>query len=258
MLEQILDAVKAAGRIMRDADPRDRNIQNKSSVRDVVTAQDKAIQSFLFDHLAKILPDALFVSEENRVNPALHDGYCFIIDPIDGTANFARGCKNSCVSVALIQKGLAQTGAVYDPYLDELFWAQRGKGAYLNGVPIQVSDLPLAESLVGFGTCPYDLDKTADTFALARAAFEHSMDVRRSGTSALDICYTACGRFGLFFELILYPWDYAAAGLILQEAGGVITDTGAGPCSLSARSPVVAGAPRAHGEFLALYRQTLR
>ena len=140
-------------------------------------------------------------------------------------------------------------GVVYDPYSDTLFAAEKGKGARQNGIPIHVSEKGLADSIVCFGTASYYPETFERTFRLARALFDVTMDMRRSGSAALDLCYVAAGRADLMFEARLCPWDHAAAGLIVTEAGGCVSRLSGAPVSLAGKCSVLAGAPRAWQEF---------
>ena len=239
MLEQILAAVREEGALIRGALAEKIEAKEKTGPEDLVTNYDRLVQSHLEQKLRALLPEAGFLGEEGlRVRS--EDGAVFIIDPIDGTMNFSRGYQRSCISVALARGDRMELGVVYDPYQEELFWAQRGKGAFLNGRPIRVSKRPLEAGLVMFGTSPYYRAIADRTFALARALFDRSLDVRRSGSAAIDLCAVAAGRAEVFYEILLSPWDYAAAGLILEEAGGVIGSLEGGEVSLTERSSVLA------------------
>ncbi len=220
MLERIIDIVKQAGEIYLSAD-KDLGIEEKGSNVNLVTKYDKRIQDFLVDELSKAVPNATFIGEEGNDNKELKDGYCFIIDPIDGTTNFIKGFKHSAISVGLAKDKELYIGVVLDPDRNDIYYAQRGKGAYLNGKAIHVSDNDLSNSLVEFGTCPYERELAHETFELTEKVFQRCIEVRRCGTAALDICYVACGKADLYYELILRPWDWAGATMVLLEAGGI-------------------------------------
>lgn len=143
-----------------------------------------------------------------------------MIDPIDGTSNFMHKRNMSCISVALLQNKQPEYAFVYNPFADEFFFAQRGQGAFLNGKRIHVSDLSLEDSLVSLGTSPYRTDFRACTLKAISLFLDHSADIRRTGSAAIDLCDVACGRSGAFFERQLSPWDVAAGALIVTEAGG--------------------------------------
>lgn len=219
MLNDIINIVKKAGEIYKKAGG-DLGIEKKGSAVNLVTKYDKRIQDFLFKELEKIVPGCRFLGEEGDENKSLTNGYCFIIDPIDGTTNFIKGYQHSAISVALAKDREIIIGVVLDPDLNNLFYAEKGKGAFLNGKPIHVSDCGMEKSLVLFGTCPYEHELAHKTFALTEKIFYRAVEVRRGGSAALDICYVASGKADLYYEMILRPWDWAGASLILSEAGG--------------------------------------
>ncbi len=220
MLEEIIRAVRGAQKIYKSAHG-GLGIKTKSSDVDLVTEYDGKIQQYLFDELGKITPGCSFLGEEGDGAKELTGGYCFIIDPIDGTTNFVKGFQHSAISVGLAKDKELIAGVVLDPDLDNLFYAEKGKGAYLNGKRIQASACTLKDSLVLFGTCPYERELAEKTFELTKEIFYKCLEVRRSGSAALDICYVAAGKADLYYELILRPWDIAAASVILKEAGGI-------------------------------------
>lgn len=220
MLSKMIEAVRGAQKIYSSAHG-DLEIKGKSSGVDLVTQFDGKIQEYLFNELKRIAPGCSFLGEEGAGNKELTDGYCFIIDPIDGTTNFVKGYQHSAISVGLAKDRELIAGVVLDPDLNNLFYAEKGKGAYLNGERIHVSDCALKESLVLFGTCPYEHELAQKTFRLTEQIFYNCLEVRRSGSAALDICYVAAGKADLYYELILRPWDLAGATVILREAGGI-------------------------------------
>lgn len=222
MLNKIIDAVLKAGEIYKNASG-DLGIEDKGSAVNLVTKYDKMIQDFLFAELEKIVPGCKFLGEEGDDNKELTDGYCFIIDPIDGTTNFIKGFQHSAISVGLAKDREMIMGVVLDPDLNNVFYAEKGKGAFLNGKPIHTSDCSLDKSLVLFGTCPYEHELAHKTFELTEKIFYKAVEVRRAGSAALDICYVASGKADLYYEMILRPWDWAGASLILSEAGGKAT-----------------------------------
>ncbi|MGN0535204.1 MAG: inositol monophosphatase family protein [Eubacterium sp.] len=222
MLNKIIDAVLKAGEIYKNASG-DLGIEDKGSAVNLVTKYDKMIQDFLFAELEKIVPGCKFLGEEGDDNKVLTDGYCFIIDPIDGTTNFIKGFQHSAISVGLAKDREMIMGVVLDPDLNNVFYAEKGKGAFLNGNPIHTSDCSLDKSLVLFGTCPYEHELAHKTFELTEKIFYKAVEVRRAGSAALDICYVASGKADLYYEMILRPWDWAGASLILSEAGGKAT-----------------------------------
>ncbi len=215
---KVTDIVRQAGTRMRQECSV--QIRTKEGHANFVTDIDVSIQNELLEKLQNVLPGAAFIAEEkdNRVP----GGLTWIIDPIDGTQNFINGYQHSAISVALVSEGEGCLGVVYDPYLQEMFWAVRGGGAFINDRPIQVSERPLEQGLVILGTSPYRRDLAKQTFSAAEAIFQRCGDIRRSGSAALDLSYLAAGRCEGFFEMVLSPWDYAAASVLIREAGGTI------------------------------------
>ncbi len=227
--------------------------ETKTGKRDVVTDYDRRVQELLIGHLRDVVPDAHFFCEEMEERDRLDAEHLFIIDPIDGTMNFVHGFHHSCISIAYAEHGTVCAGAVYNPYVDEMFTAIRGSGAQLNGRPITVTAASLSESVVCFGSAPYNPELSDRTFSLARAAFDVSLDVRREGSAALDLCTVAAGRAGLYFELRVSLWDYAAGALIVEEAGGrCCTMEGSTLPTDGSRTTIVAGSPPALEGFFRL------
>lgn len=251
MFEFIPELIREAAEIMLSAHDIDSVITGKSGEANFVTAYDVAVQEFLFREISKKLPDAVIIGEESEENPvdALAEKLCFIIDPIDGTTNFIHNYRTSAISIGASDKNRMVYGAVYDPYRRVLYYAERGKGAFIeidNGapIPIHVSSRPMHDALSCFGTAPYYREELGDaTFELAKWMFMHTRDIRRSGSAALDLCNVAAGAVDIFFEYRLSPWDYAAASLIIEEAGGVITQFDGSPITLDKPCPILAGNP---------------
>jgi myo-inositol-1(or 4)-monophosphatase len=252
MLENIKSIVKNAGQIMLQARNIQDGIESKQGRANFVTKYDVEVQNYLCKELTNLYPEATFIVEEDKAARNLPGEYCFIIDPIDGTTNFIFDYKHSAISVGVLHNGQIITGVVYNPYLDEIFYAEKGKGAYLNGQPLHLKDLPLSEGIVGFGTCPYYRDKAEETFQITRKLYDRALDLRRSGSAALDICYVAANRFVLYFELFLSPWDYAAASLILTEAGGCISQMDKNELTFTTGCSAIAATPAAYQEYYKL------
>lgn len=224
-IEDIEIIAKQAGEIMVNAvRPK---VMQKEGHANFCTEMDEKIQAFLFEKLGKAIPDASFLGEEDGEDvftSKMEKGYCFVIDPIDGTSNFIYGYRPSVVSIALLKDGAPFMAVVYNPYDDVLFSAEAGKGAYMNGEKIMSSDAPLSDSLTVFGTAPYYVELQERTFEIAKNLLPLCVDLRRSGTAAWDMCCVAMGRCSLYFELKIQLWDYAAAALIATEAGCTATD----------------------------------
>lgn len=251
MLEQIMEAAKQAGEIMLGAENEDKDVRKKEGSANYVTRYDVAVQKYLQKTLREIFPEAGFLGEEDGENRPDEASWQFIVDPIDGTTNFIHQYRHSAVSIALAKEKTIHYGVVYNPYTQEIFCAERGKGAWRNGCPIHVSERGLEEGLVCFGTSPYDPALADRSFRLAKALFDRAADIRRSGSAALDMCAIAAGWCELNFEWVLQPWDYAAVSLILEEAGGRISRIDGKPLDIYAPCPVVAGNPKAYETFFA-------
>lgn len=221
--DEIIDVVGMAGNIIRTAHEKEMVVFNKKGDVNFVTKYDKEIQSFLIENLRKIIPDVNFIAEEDGIQQDLGEGYCFIIDPIDGTTNFISDYRYSCISVGLALNGKMQFGVVYNPYLDEMYTAVKGEGAKKNGTEIHVRKEGLDGSIASFGSARYNTEETDKVFEYAKMLYANSLALRSGGSAALDLCRVAEGSTGVYFEMKLQPWDYAAASLILAEAGGFIS-----------------------------------
>lgn len=243
LLQKIIDIVEKAGDILLCATDIEESVEEKSGRANFVTLYDKKVQDFLFERLAEILPEAVFIGEEQEEHASLPEGYAFIIDPIDGTTNFMKGYRTSCVSVGLVKAGKPEIGVVYNPYQKEMFWAKKGEGAFCNGKRLRVSSHALSEGVVLVGTSPYNEELSKRSFAWAYELFVRSLDIRRSGSAALDLCSLAAGRAEFYFELLLSPWDFAAGALILEEAGGKILTAEGKELCFGQKSGVAAGNP---------------
>lgn len=251
MINKIIKIVKEAGKIILSAHNQENTITAKEGKKNFVTKYDVAVQDYLFAELGKSFPDAEFVGEEGDNNLESKD-LRFIIDPIDGTTNFMQDYRCSCISVALCLRNDIIAGVVYNPYTNEIFSAEKDKGAHLNGEKIKVSERPLSDGLALFGTSPYHPENTDETFTLLRKVFDFSRDIRRSGSAAYDICMVACGRCEIFFEKALQPWDVAAGTIILKEAGGVALNYEGNEINFSTPNDVVFANPKAYEEFVTL------
>lgn len=256
MLQAISKIVRSAGEILLSARKLEPSVREKTGPRDLVTQYDLQVQVFLQKKLLELMPEAGFLGEEDD-NPVdlSQKEWVFIVDPIDGTTNFVQGFHNSCVSVGLAHCGTMEYGVVYNPYDGELYAAQRGHGAFLNEKPISCKDRDLEHSLLIFGSALYYRDLVPQTLRLFQAAFPVVQDIRRFGSAALDLCYLAAGKAGVFFECRLCPWDYAAGSLIAQEAGCVVSRIEGGTVDLFRKSSVLAGSPQAYHALSELFQK---
>jgi len=224
-------AIKAARRagsiILRYADQLDRLDVETKGRNDFVTAVDRAAEDEILFHIKKAYPDHAILAEES--GPQEGSDYRWIIDPLDGTTNFLHGYPQYAVSIAVTHKDQLDQAVVYDPLRDELFTASRGVGAQLNDRRIRVSQTKSMEkALLGTGfpfKAQEHLEVWIDSF---RDLIQECSGIRRAGSAALDLAHVACGRLDGFWEIGLKPWDMAAGALLIQEAGGVISDFGGG------------------------------
>lgn len=199
------------------------DISSKEGYANIVTSSDIAVQEFLRGRLSEALAGCGFLCEEEDIHDLSHP-YVWIIDPIDGTANYSRGIAQCAICVGLKDKKSIRMAAVYLPRTGEMFTAERGRGAWLNGEKIRVSSRPFADSILCTALPVYHKEHTVECSAVITEAFLECNDIRRFGAAAPEMCYLAMGRCELYFEYLLSPWDFAAASLILTEAGGVISD----------------------------------
>ena len=248
----ITDVMRSAGKIVLSAHLDEDSVREKTGSANFVTEYDVAVQNFMMSEIKRNIPKAVFIAEEKENDPTVLSGeYCFVIDPIDGTKNFINDYRHSCVSLAMISKGETVFGAIYDPYLDEMFTAEKGMGARLNGKPMHVSERPIETAIVAFGTSPYYKDTLADkTFDFTKEIFLTASDIRRTGAAALDLAYLAAGRNDIFFEFVLSPWDFAAGALLVTEAGGIVTDIKGNKTELSAPSSIFAANSKIHPQLI--------
>ncbi len=206
----------------RDAIQAD-NVEVKS-LNSLVTYVDQTAEAKIIEGLKKILPEAEFIAEESHTERTQSEWY-WIIDPLDGTTNFIHGIPVYAISIALYHKDQCQLAAVYELSRKEMFHAIKGHGAYLNGSKISVSqNTKLSDSLLATGFPYYDFKHMDEYLKILGEFFETTRGVRRLGSAATDLAYVACGRFDSFFEYGLSPWDVAAGALLVQEAGGVVSD----------------------------------
>ena len=238
-IEEIMQEAREAGARMRAY--RDAAIHRKDGHCNFVTDADIAVEAYLEKTLTALLPGSRFFAEE-KDNEPLGGEPTFVVDPIDGTLNYMRGRNASAVSIALLVDKQPVMGVIYNPYADEMFTAQAGQGAFLNGAKIRVSETPFERALVAFGTSPYDAELAKRTLRAAESFLLEAGDLRRGGAAALDLCDISCGRADVFFELRLRPWDVAAGSLLVEEAGGRFFSLGKeepyydGPCGILAAS----------------------
>jgi myo-inositol-1(or 4)-monophosphatase len=227
MIQLASEAAREAGALQKKSLGKVKNIEFKGDIN-LVTEVDKACEKLIIEKIQKAYPDHDILAEESGVSgsQSLASGadIRWIIDPLDGTTNYAHTYPFFCVSIGIERQGKLTAGIVYDPIADELFTAIRGQGAFLNGNPIAVSkNETLKRSLVCTGFAYNVHEAEVDNLDHFTNFIKTAQAVRRDGTAALDICYVACGRYDGFWEMSLWPWDMAAAVVILEEAGGTVS-----------------------------------
>lgn len=228
------------------------HIETKS-LNSLVTYVDKEAEKILVSELKKIINIATFLTEENTIEAAQGE-WQWIVDPLDGTTNFIHQIPVFAISVALKYKDVIVVGVVFEINRNELFYATKNNGAYLNGSKIHVSSTSLlSDCLVATGFPYYDFDVLEKYISFLKFLMSHTRGIRRLGAASVDLCYTACGRFDAFFEHSLAPWDVAAGALIVQEAGGIVLDFNSGNNWLFGREMISVN-PNISEEFLAAFR----
>jgi len=248
-LEFVREIASQAGTILQSFVGQELDIQHKSRT-DLVTKADHAAEEYLIDAIRKAFPEHAINAEESGdwEGTAEHQWY---LDPLDGTLNYAHGVPFYCVSVGYAFKGQMALGVVYDPTRDEFFCAERGKGATLNGAPIHVSNFTnLIDCMLvtGFPNDIWDTpdDNTDNFFRFSKI----TQTVRRLGSAALDVVYTAAGRLDGFWEVEIFQWDVAAGALIVEEAGGVVTNIYGHPSFMEKPVSIVCANPTIHAKML--------
>jgi len=250
-LTTAIEAVVHAGDVMMEYFGREVRIDKKGTI-DLVTEVDVAIEQTFREMVAERFPDHAVIAEELGGGAAVPRGPCWVFDPIDGTTNFAHGLPIFCASLALEFDGIAEVAAVYDPTRRELFTAERGGGAFLNGRPIRVSAAQTLVDAVLVTGFPYDVHmRVEEIVGLFGAFVGRARAVRRLGSAAVDLCYVAAGRMDGFWESDLKPWDMAAGSLLVSEAGGRVTDMEGGLFTSRAQH-VVASNGSLHEQMVAV------
>ena len=248
-LSELERLARQAGAILRAGYNKEHQV-NYKGVIDLVTEVDHQSEAFLLGEIQGKFPDHHIFAEESGIIQG-NDEHIWYIDPLDGTVNYAHHIPIFCVSIAYASHGELTLGAVYDPMRDEMFAAERGKGARLNGRPIQASTVTeLQKSLLVTGF-PYDAWNTPqDNFANFVHFGKLTQGVRRLGSAALDLCYVAAGRFDGFWEISFKPWDVAAGGLIAEEAGASVTNVHGDRDYISSPQSVIAATPGIHARIV--------
>lgn len=230
LMKTAITAAREGGRLLREGFGQRPRVYFKGEI-DLVTDADLRAEELIVKAIRAQYPDHTIVSEEREPRIGISP-YKWIIDPLDGTTNYAHGFPWFCVSIALTVDEKSVLGVVYHPMFEQLFRAQKGEGAYLDGEPIRVSTTEkLSHSLLATGF-PYNIHAEPEpVVSYFKDFLVCARGIRRAGAAALDLCYVACGCFDGFWEVNLKPWDTAAGALIVEEAGGRVTDFQSGPFS---------------------------
>ena len=239
--EKAIEAViREAGGMILSAHLGEQNIHQKIGPANFVTDYDVRIQSYLIEKLSGIVPGCSFFGEEDTEgNKRSTEGKVFFIDPIDGTTNFMFDYHNSCVSVGLAEDGVMKAGWVFDPYTDQFWSAERGQGAKLNGKVLKMEDRGLDAGICAFGCARYN--EGDGIFDILPTLFTHSLSIRNGGSAAIDLCRIASSSNVAYIEMLLQPYDYAAASVIIEEAGGQISQVSGESITLDHGCSILAG-----------------
>lgn len=222
LLDKVIQIVGEVASIIKDAPF---STEEKTEATNIVTTNDLLSQKYLMEKLSVILPGSGFYCEEEGVCDCDKE-YVWIIDPIDGTTNYSRGIADCGISVALLHNKKAVLGVVRSIFNNDVYYAIRGKGAYYNGKPICVSQNPFNRSILCTAMSLYKKEHAKVCDNIIYETYMQCNDVRRFGSCAMELCYIATGRCELYFEIRVFPWDYAAGYLILSEAGGIVRGLG--------------------------------
>lgn len=247
----LLAVIDGTDAIFRNSWDKPHKIRHKG-VLDLVTDTDLTIEAFLKENLHDVVPGAAFMAEESSA-VAAPTGTCWIIDPIDGTTNFVHHFEDTATSVALWEDGEIVFGVVSAPIRGERYVAERGRGAWLNGRPIHVSDVTLCKDALVATGFPYSVHEDMDiVLEDMRTLLGTTIGVRRCGAAALDMCFVACGSFDGYFERWIRPWDIAAGWLLVEEAGGKVS--GNDGESYEFNTPIFVSNGRIHEEMIKNFR----
>ena len=252
MLNIAIKAARSAGAIINRASlDLDRLQVDLKGSNDFVTEVDRASEAVIIDTLLAAYPGHGILAEESgRTRGAADSEFVWIIDPLDGTTNFIHGFPTYAVSIALAHRDQVQQAVVYDPARNDLFFASKGRGAFLNDKRLRVSKRTrLAESLIGTGFPFRKGDDFKRYLAMFQAVMQSCAGLRRPGAAALDLCYVAAGWYDGFFETGLSPWDVAAGSLLVTEAGGLVGNF-TGDADFLFRKEVIAGNPKVYGQLV--------
>jgi myo-inositol-1(or 4)-monophosphatase len=250
-----IQAALEAGDLLKKGFSTNFSVSNKEGKQNLVTEYDKASEKCIIESIKKRFPGHGFLAEESGDSGNASSEIVWVIDPLDGTVNFAYGIPFFSVSIAAVQGDLPLAGVVYNPLLGELFFAEKGKGAYFNGKRMSVSNkTDLDKSLLATGF-PYNVEKNPNScIDHVTKVLSMGIPIRRLGSAALDLSYIACGRFDAYWEMGLHPWDIAAGKLLVEEAGGMVTHYDGSNRPINSSTNILATNKKLHGAMMNILR----
>jgi myo-inositol-1(or 4)-monophosphatase len=247
---EVIVLSKEVGQFMKEENKKIRtgDVESKEHFNSLVTYVDKTVEEKVIAKLSTLIADAGFIAEEGT-SSKIGEKYNWIIDPLDGTTNFIHGLPIYCVSIALQEDDEIVLGVIFEPNMNECFYAWKGSKAYLNGEEISVSSAKrMEDSLLATGFPYWDFNRMDAYLRILKDFTARTRGIRRIGSAAVDLAYVACGRFEAFYEYSLKPWDIAAGAFIIEQAGGVVTDF-QGKRDLVSGKEILAANPHIHPEL---------
>ncbi|OLN21155.1 inositol monophosphatase [Domibacillus antri] len=252
--ETVKQWIQEAGALIRDSFYHSLSIQSKSNPNDLVTNMDKETERFFISNIRTYYPDHFIIGEEGQGDfVQTLDGVVWIIDPIDGTMNFVHQQRNFAISIGIYENGIGRLGYIYDVVNDELYYARKGEGAWMNDVPLKkLKPVPVEESIVGISSTWLVNNRHFDQNKLIALA-KKVRGTRSYGSAALELAYVASGRLSAYITMRNAPWDFAGGKIIVEEAGGVVSRLDGTELNMLKINPVFACAPGLHGQILEEY-----
>jgi myo-inositol-1(or 4)-monophosphatase len=250
LCHEVIALSKEVGQFMKEENKKIRtgDVESKEHFNSLVTYVDKTVEEKVIAKLSTLIDDAGFIAEEGT-SSKIGEKYNWIIDPLDGTTNFIHGLPIYCVSIALQEDDEIVLGVIFEPNMNECFYAWKGSKAYLNGEEISVSSAKrMEDSLLATGFPYWDFNRMDAYLRILKDFTARTRGIRRIGSAAVDLAYVACGRFEAFYEYSLKPWDIAAGAFIIEQAGGVVTDF-QGKRDLVSGKEILAANPHIHPEL---------
>ena len=250
LCHEVIALSKEVGQFMKEENKKIRtgDVESKEHFNSLVTYVDKTVEEKVIAKLSTLIEDAGFIAEEGT-SSKIGEKYNWIIDPLDGTTNFIHGLPIYCVSIALQEDDEIVLGVIFEPNMNECFYAWKGSKAYLNGEVISVSSAKrMEDSLLATGFPYWDFNRMDAYLRILKDFTARTRGIRRIGSAAVDLAYVACGRFEAFYEYSLKPWDIAAGAFIIEQAGGVVTDF-QGNRDLFSGKEILAANPHIHPEL---------